>query len=175
MPEEIMGLPAHPLIVHAPVIFVPLLAVVAVLYLVAMPLRRMLVLPLVGLAVIAPLSAFVAKLSGENFQERLAAANRLGGELADKVEEHEHLGTTMLWWTLGLGVAALVLVAVTQRGGSARGEGDGGVARGITGRPFGLGLVALVVGIVVLGLSGVSTYYVVRTGHTGATMVWEGS
>jgi hypothetical protein len=33
-------------------------------------------------------------------------------------------------------------------------------------------VVSLVLTLVMLGAAGVAGYYVVRTGHTGATMVW---
>ncbi|MGH3648434.1 MAG: DUF2231 domain-containing protein, partial [Micromonosporaceae bacterium] len=63
--EEILGLPAHPLLVHAAVVLVPMLVLVGVGYGLIPPLRRKLDLVLVGLALVAPGDVYLARESGQ--------------------------------------------------------------------------------------------------------------
>lgn len=178
--EEILNLPAHPLIVHAAVILVPLLIVVAAAYAVLPFARGKLEWAVVALAVVAPGAAFVAKESGEAFERRLAARDMLPPELAAAVEDHAHLADQLFWFVLALGVAALVLVAVQVRarrvkaGADAAGADDAAGSSGKS-RGGGLTLVATVVlAIAVFGLGAATGWYVFQTGHTGAEMVWDG-
>ncbi len=68
--EEIAGLPMHPLAVHAAVVFVPLLALAALAYGLVPKLRRKVGWVAVLLALVAPASAVVARLSGDAFLQR---------------------------------------------------------------------------------------------------------
>ncbi len=160
--EEFLGLPAHPLLVHAAVVLVPLLSVVSVVYALAPALRSKLTWALVALAVVTPVAVWLAGRSGEAFESRLASRGMLMPELAVAVDEHQNLANTLLWWTLALSAAALLVVALhnaTQAGRSL---------------PVPSTVVAVLGALVVLGLGLVSTWYIYRTGHTGAEMVWDG-
>jgi UPF0716 family protein affecting phage T7 exclusion len=65
------GLPVHALVVHAVVVLAPLTALLAVIYAVA-PARRLgLRWPLLGIAVVAGVGAYVAKESGEKLERRV--------------------------------------------------------------------------------------------------------
>ncbi|MET8370749.1 hypothetical protein ABZU42_13610, partial [Micromonospora profundi] len=75
--EEFMGLPAHPLVLHAAVVFVPLLALLTVGYAFVPPIRPHTRWVLGLLAVGAPLSALLAKLSGDAFFDRMRSASSL--------------------------------------------------------------------------------------------------
>jgi hypothetical protein len=152
--DQISGLPVHALVVHAAVIFVPLLAVGAIVYAL---LRRW--RPKIGwavglLAVIAPVTTLVAKLSGEKLYDRLIAQG-LNGGAKDLLDEHMAFAGTTLWWVLALSVVALVLLGLTWR------------AESKVPRMAEIGLSVLV--IVLAALSG---YYVFRTGDSGAHAVW---
>lgn len=179
--EEILGLPAHPLLVHAAVVLVPLLVAVAIAYALIPPLRGRLDWAVVVLAVAAPAAVWAARQSGEAFQLRLAQRDMMPPELAADVAAHEEL-SEMLWWlALALGVAAVALVAadrlLPRRPGSAE-SGSAGSGSPGSEAPRG-GRLRLVVTVVltlaIVGLSGAAGWYVYRTGHTGSTMVWEGS
>lgn len=149
--EEIAGLPLHPLAVHAAIVFVPLLALVAGAYALVPKLRGRLTWAAVTLAVIAPASAVVTVLSGDSFQQRRGLP--LEGALAD----HRTLGLVTMTVTLVLAAVTLVLVWVRRLGGGV------GAARW-TDRTL---IVLLVVA------AAVALFSIVRSGDTGARMVWE--
>jgi len=68
--EEFNGIPMHPLLVHAAVVFVPLLGLAAIGYAFVPLIRPHLRWILAGLAVVAPGAALFAKLSGDAFFSR---------------------------------------------------------------------------------------------------------
>ncbi|MEU4833027.1 DUF2231 domain-containing protein [Streptosporangium sp. NPDC023615] len=149
--DEILGLPPHPLIVHAAVVLTPLLAVLATVYALAPRTRRSLAWAVAGLAPIVPLSVFAARQSGESLQAgRFSSAS---GEMGELINEHAAFGTPLLFVALGLGVASAALVHVCR------------------GDRFGRPLVTAVSGLTVI-LAVVAVYYVVRAGHSGAVAVW---
>lgn len=166
--EEFMGIPAHPLLIHFAVVFVPLLAVVAVGYALLPFLRPHLRLVLAVLAVIAPLAALFAKLSGEAFFERLRERGRVTEGFLPVIEHHESLGNNTMWAAFALGVVTLALVYfVAPPGARLRFAG----AAGGTG-----GTRVLTVALAVLSIlaAAIAMYYVIRTGDSGAKAVWEG-
>ncbi|MFG1914768.1 DUF2231 domain-containing protein [Micromonospora sp. NPDC048898] len=163
--EEFMGLPAHPLVLHAAVVFVPLLALLTVGYALVAPIRPHTRWVLGLLAVGAPVAALLAKLSGDAFFERMRAANRITPEFLPKIEAHQEFGDITFWATLLLAIVALALVRfVPPRAAEASATDDGRPGRALT--------VALQVLSVVA--AGIVVYYVVRTGDSGAKAVWEG-
>jgi hypothetical protein len=164
--EEIMGIPAHPLVVHAAVVFVPLLAVLAIAYALVPFVRPHIRWVLGLLALAAPLTAFGAKLSGDAFLKRLQSRDRVTPEFLPKLEEHQRFGTLTLYATIVLALLTLARVyVVAPRVPAARAAGVGGSSRVL---PLGLGALSLVA-------AGVSLYDVVRTGDSGAKAVWTGS
>lgn len=149
--EEIAGLPLHPLAVHGAVVLVPLLVLVSLAYALVPKLRGRVSWLAVGLAVIAPISAVVAKLSGDALQAGL------GLPLQGQVADHQDFGTTTMWATIGLGGLTLGLVWVRRAGGGS--QLRTWAARALT---------ALVVLAAV-----VAAVYVFRAGDLGSRMVWE--
>ncbi|PWR04764.1 hypothetical protein DKT68_30350 [Micromonospora acroterricola] len=163
--EEFMGIPAHPLVLHAAVVFVPLLALLAVAYALVAPVRPHTRWVLGLLALGAPLAALLAKLSGDAFFERMRAANRVTPEFVPTIEAHQQFGDFTLWATIGLAVVALALVwFVPPRAAEASATGGDGTSRALTLSLQVLSLVA----------AGIAVYYVVRTGDSGAKAVWTG-
>jgi hypothetical protein len=163
--EEFMGIPAHPLLVHAAVVFVPLLAVLSVAYAVA-PIVRPHTRWVLGLLALAtPAAAFAAKLSGDAFFARLRERNAVTPEFAPTIENHQDLGNLTLYSSIALGVVTLALVYVVRPQVAA--EADNGIR---SQRALSLALAALAV-----IAAGVSLYYVIRTGDSGAKAVWTGS
>ncbi len=155
--DEIFGLPAHPLIIHAAVVLTPLLAVLSIAYAVLPRFRPKLGWAVVLTALGSPGAVFAAKESGEAFKERLFT-----GQTPAVVTEHESFANPLLFSTAGLAVAALLLVYFTR----ARGEGDatGGSSRAL----------AMIFSAAAVVLAVVVGYYAVRAGHTGATTVGGG-
>ncbi|WP_433534070.1 DUF2231 domain-containing protein [Micromonospora sp. CA-249363] len=158
--EEFQGIPAHPLVLHAAVVFVPLLALLAIAYALVAPIRPHTRWVLALLAVGAPVCALLAKLTGDAFFERLRSANRVTPEFVPKLEAHQEFGDLTLYATIALAVVALALVRfVPPR-----------AAEGVSANR------AVTVTLQVLSVvaAAVAVYYVVRTGDSGAKAVWEG-
>ena len=146
IPEEVWGLPLHPLVIHAVVVLVPLTAVGAVI----MALRprftkRFGVIVVIG-AIVSTVSAFLAKQSGET----LARTRPVSGE-------HVMAGEVVPLPVLGFAVLLTVFWLFD---------------RGVPGnrvRPVWLKLLA----VVVVAAAVACTYLVVISGHTGALSVWS--
>jgi uncharacterized membrane protein len=156
--EEFMGLPMHPLVVHAPVVVVPLLVLAGLVYAFVPQLRERIAWASVLLAVAAPVTALLARQSGEDLRDVLIRKN-YPPEILNQVAEHQSYGDKTFWFSLGLGVTTSILVLVT--GGNPR-------VRSLPAwvRPV---LIAAVVVFAVL-----SIIYIYLTGESGAKAVWTG-
>ncbi|MGW3370129.1 DUF2231 domain-containing protein [Streptosporangium canum] len=149
--DEILGLPAHPLIIHAAVVLTPLLAVLAAVYALAPRTRAVLHWAVTALAMAVPVAVLAARQSGEALKDKRFSS--VDGPLGLRIAEHEGFATPLLLAALALGVLSLALVYIS------RAERYG--------RPVGRVVSALtVVAAVVAG------YYVLRAGHSGAMAVW---
>lgn len=167
--EQIGGLPLHPLVIHAAVVFVPLLAIGAVAYAVVPGWRRLLWWAVGLLALAGAGSTILARFSGVAFRQRLLRKHLLTPEFTPKVDAHQHFGTVTMWVTIALAVVTLVLLWAVPRRPASGGGSAGGVSAG--GRSGGTA-VQVVFAVVVIGLAVASVYYVYRTGDSGARMVW---
>ncbi|WFE33602.1 DUF2231 domain-containing protein [Micromonospora sp. WMMD975] len=156
--REVNGLPGHVLVIHAVVVLVPLLALVTVAYGAFPRWRPRLDWAVVALAVVTPILAWVATESGEELEEALESRGYPPEGLA-KIHEHSEYGETLLWFTLGLAVVALLLVLSTK--GFARLQS---LPRWV---PLALTAVAAVLAVFAI-------IYVYLTGDSGAKMVWDG-
>jgi hypothetical protein len=154
--ERVLGLPAHPLFIHAAVVLVPLLAVAGILYAVWPGARRHVRWTLIVLAVATPGAVFAAKESGEAFEK---SDNLQSPQLQEKIGEHEDFGSTLWLIVLGLAVVALALAYLVRPPGA---DSIGPVAAhwALSGLTVVLALIAC--------------YYVFKTGDSGAKMVWDG-
>jgi hypothetical protein len=199
--EQFAGLPAHPLLVHAAVVFVPLLAVAAVLYAVVPFLRSRIGWAVGLLAVAAPVAAVFAKLSGDAFDRRMRARNLVSQEFLPRIAEHQNLGESAMYATLGLGAVTLVLLAVAPGRPAAPagpdhderydadladdldddldadpsprpGRGSRSRRRAAPRTSPVLRAAQVFFGVAAIGLAVVSVYFVYKTGDSGASMVW---
>ncbi len=143
---EISGLPLHPLVVHAAVVFGPIGALAGLAYAVVPRWRDRLRTPMVALALLATGSIVAAYLTGDSFLESNPGLAR-----EPMVETHEARAGLLLWLTLGFG-----LLAVAAGWWHAR----PGAARLVLRLALGLAAVAVLV-------------QVVLTGDAGARAVWE--
>jgi hypothetical protein len=157
--EEFLGLPAHPLVVHAAVVFVPLLVIAGLVHAFVPRVRGRVGWAALLLAVAAPLTAFVATQSGEALQKVFVAKN-YPPQILDQVAEHQRYGDLTFWFTLGLGLSTALLVAVTS--GHPR----------LPRLPWWVSL-ASTGGIVIFGI--LSAAYIYLTGESGAEAVWSGT
>ncbi|HSK26840.1 MAG TPA: DUF2231 domain-containing protein [Jiangellales bacterium] len=149
MPETVLGLPVHPLVVHAVVVLLPLSALGAVA--VAAVARWLAPYsPLVALGALGgAVTAFVARETGERFEETLT----LGGAAAEKVEIHGRFGLWTFVASLPFAVLAVATYLVHRR------RGPDGVTRAVA-------VLAAVAGVAATGAA-------VLAGHSGATAVWN--
>jgi uncharacterized membrane protein len=99
---EINGLPLHPLVVHAAVIFGPLAALAALAYLVPR-WRDVMRWPMVVLTVVGVGAVVVAYFSGGDFLDSKPQLRT-----SPQVQKHEDLGTQSLWVAHAVGLVALV-------------------------------------------------------------------
>ncbi len=119
---EIGGLPLHPLVVHAAVVFAPLAALLAIVFAVV-PRWRWLTRWPAGITSLAALGSVVlAKFAGESLLDQRP-------ELAPLVRVHEERGELLMWLTIGFFVivaAAVWLLGSTSPLPSGRGAREAG-------------------------------------------------
>ncbi len=152
--DQVNGLPVHILVLHAAVVLVPLLALAAIVYAVVSRWRSKLGWAVVLLAVVAPISAVVSKLSGTELYNRLLDQGMSGpGKVI--LDDHMNYGTLTMWLSIALGVVALALVVLTLRAGAALPR-----------------IAEIAFAVVIVGLAAATGYYIFQTGDSGATAVW---
>ena len=168
--DRFSGLPAHPLLIHAAVVFVPLLALGAIAYALLPFLRRHLWWPLLLLAIAGAASIFAARQSGVTFSKN---KNLASPQIQAKITEHQGFGTKAMWWTFGLTLIALAMLAATRHVRRIRAwRGDGGAAA--VSRVRIATIPELLFSILSVGIGLAVLYYVYKTGDSGAHMAWEG-
>ncbi len=146
----ISGLPAHPMLVHFIVVLAPLTAVLLILCALWPAARERLTWLTLALAAVTTALTPLAAESGEWLYERV--------EKTELVEKHEHLGETMIYFSLALLVAAILVAVLHVRAG--RGKPVSSVVTGI-----------IAVLVVVIGAGAAAQVY--RIGHSGADSVWS--
>ena len=150
---EIMGLPLHPLVVHAVVVLVPLAALGGIVISAWGAARKRYGWLTVAFAFAAAASTLVAQQAGK------ALAATLGPRHTEALEIHTSLGTGLLLWVIILffGTASVM------------------VAQRLIDQQNPQGRIALIIGGVITVVTAViSIVQVVRIGHTGSAAVWAG-
>lgn len=143
-PDEVVGLPLHPLVVHAVVVLVPLTAL-GLIVMVTSGSRSTRYSPVVVfVSVAATASAFVARWSGEQLRAQRGPAQ----------SQHFEYGDYVPWVALGILVLVSLLALMDRQSGG---------KRNAVGALF-----AFV--CVVAALGGVAL--TVLVGHSGAELVW---
>lgn len=162
--ENLFGLPAHPLLVHVPVVLVPL-AALGMLAIAFRPNWQRTFGPIVAaLAGIGFIGTLLAAASGEELEDKRRAAREV---ISSTLEEHGEMGDAAQFWT-GLFfvlVLAWVLFAWWRR----RAGEETATAK--VRKPKVVAVVLLVLASVSGVAAGVS---IAVTGHNGAKAVWEG-
>jgi hypothetical protein len=154
--DQAFGLPLHVLVIHAVVVFVPLIVLTALAYAVVPRWRWLLRWPLLAGSAGCLVAGFVAKESGEAFFDRLNEP--------EFVAVHAGRGQLLVWFLLAFFVVSAA--AAFMLGGPT--PLLGGRERVGAARPVQLVVAALLV-VVAVG-TGVQ---VVRTGDAGARAVWS--
>jgi hypothetical protein len=153
--RELFGLPAHALIVHAAVVFIPLAALAAILYAAWPALRRHIWWAVLGLGVAAPVTGWAARLSGDQYKAWWLD-HGASGSFLDEINAHQALGEVTSLWATGLGVAMLFMALYAIPGPVALVKGSSPAA------------LRIAVAVITVAVSAVTLYYVIRTGDAGA-------
>jgi hypothetical protein len=144
IPKTVQGVPAHPLIIHIPVMLGPLVGLLCIVLLVV-PKWRTLLAPWVAvLGVLLAISTVVAVKSGENFLAVL--------QLGKAIDQHEAAGKLLRTMCIVLAVLLIGFFFATRR----------------------LNPKFVTVAALIVAVGGViETAQVVKTGHEGASLVWK--
>jgi hypothetical protein len=142
---EINGLPLHPLVVHAAVVFGSVGALSAVVYGSVSRFRQQLRWPMLALALMAVASIVAAYITGDDF-----LAGRPDLATNPQVQTHEERAEILLWATIVFGVVAIGAGMWHRRAGALR----------------------YVVDIVLILSALTVLYFVISTGDAGARAVW---
>ncbi len=160
--SNLMGLPAHPLIVHGVVVLVPLAALGLFLSAVWPAARDKIGWITVGISAFCLVMIPFATGSGENLEERV--------DESDLVEKHAELADRMLPWVILLFVAALALMLFFHY----RNKVNAKVADGTLSEAPGWMKIAsplLIAFAIIASLGNVWTTY--EVGHSGAKATWD--
>lgn len=160
--DEFFGVPTHPLAVHAPVVLIPILAIVAVAVLFRPLWRDRATVPIAVLSVIMVAMLFVAKESGEAVKET--------GNVLGNVDRHQDLGNqTFLFSIVWMALAAAAAVSVVLRRRKATRSLSAAVDNAERSDP-----VTTVFNVLAAVALIVTTIWLIRTGHAGAESRWVG-
>jgi uncharacterized membrane protein len=155
--NTIFGLPAHPLLVHIPIVLIPLLALMGVAIAVRPAWRSGLSIPTFGTAIVTFFGLWFAADSGESLQDQV--------KRSAAVQNHAEMGNQLK--TIGLlfclAAAGTVLLENSERRDWRRLRLPGQRA-----------MLMLAFTVTIL-LGGLATVWDVRTGHSGAKAVWSGN
>jgi hypothetical protein len=157
--DKIFGLPAHPLLVHAAVVLVPLAALAWIGTGWRDAWRRAYYLPITLLALGGAGAAFLAKQSGEPLAESVRHAGK-------RVGEHPEQGDTAFVFAV-LFAAACVAVFAWQRFGATLRERLGLSSLRL---PFDDDVILYAAS---LPLAVLAIWFMIAAGHSGATLVWK--
>lgn len=159
------GLPTHPLLVHIPVVLIPLAAIGALVMALRPTLLRTFGPVVAGLAGIGFLGAILAASTGEELEDSRRAA---GETISATLHDHAEMGDTV---QVIAGIFFVLLLGWVLFDRWRSKVGDERAAAAVR-KPRVVGTVLAV--LVVLAGAGAATS-VVLTGHSGAKSVWEQS
>ncbi|MFL6204425.1 MAG: DUF2231 domain-containing protein [Acidimicrobiales bacterium] len=149
--SELFGVPAHPLIVHAAVVLLPLAAIATVVCAAVPRARRPYAPVALGVALVATLAVGLAQTSGQELEEKVDETHL--------VEEHTEKGDLVLPWAIAVTVAAAAVTAMPYLERRRPSLGGRAATAAVT-------VVALVVGAGAL-------WMIVEVGHSGAKATWD--
>lgn len=156
--EELFGLPAHPLLVHMPVVIIPLAGIIAVVFAFRPAWLDRFGWGLVALAGMGALGGILAAGSGEGLED-----SSRGGEA---LEEHAEMGE--LARTLGIVFFLVVLGVVLARYFARKNAGAGSGWSKLGSKGAGIAM-----SILLVMSAAAATVTIAQAGHQGAVLVWD--
>jgi hypothetical protein len=166
--DRVFGLPAHVLLVHAPIVLVPLMVIATLVVLMRPTWRRRFGVGLAAAALVVFASVMAAKAAGDPLEHHERAriqaefgSSEVGRAQLDRIEEHAEAGDQLAATSAGF-TFVLVSIVVVDRQLRRRGIPfvDSGRFVVMTG---------VVAAVLALGTLGA----VVRAGHLGSKAAWE--
>jgi uncharacterized membrane protein len=153
--ETLFGLPAHPLIVHAAVVLVPLAAIGTIVIAVSAKARLHIGWIVVALTASAFVFALLGQGSGESLQEKT--------DESELTEEHAELGDTMPWFALPIFITASGVMVLDRRRASTDAESQSSW----------MGPAVIAMSAAAILASVVGTVRIAQVGHSGARATWQ--
>lgn len=195
--NNIFGLPAHPLLVHIPVVLIPLATVGSLFVAIRGSWRKTFAIPVAVLAIVGAAGVFLASRSGSSLEEKVKET--------DLVNDHKSAGEAAEPWAAIYGILAVGLAGADWVDRRARARGAGTSASspaagddGTTGPDVAGGAVATatatatatpgsaspgtrslltkavpILAVVTLLFGGLASYFVYEAGHSGAKATWD--
>ena len=169
--KSIFGLPAHPLLVHIPVVLLPLCAVGVVVMAIKRSWHERFRWAVLAVGTVGAIGAVFAASAGESFEEQIESVE--GREAARAWHEHAEQGETARTFAL-LFLSALVAFVVVPWWLERRNRRDV-AAEPVTDSSSTSLVRALRIGAAALALlaGAASVVTIVQAGHSGADAVWE--
>lgn len=165
--EKLFGLPAHPLLVHAPVALSPLVAVFCGFVLFKPAWRARLGWWAVGATGVLAVMYFLARESGEALEEAIeTGAVKRHAELADWAFRFSVLTFVLVLATVVMSRRSVRVPTVSAVPGEPAIAMTGG-ATATTPAVRALSALSLVLAVL-------TVVWTIRTGHEGAKVVWDG-
>jgi len=160
--DKIFGLPAHPLLMHIPVLGIPLCALWVLAVVIRPSFRQRTALPLAIFTIVIAVFTYLTAGAGEQLEKRVDKSALL--------ERHAHLGDQTKTIVIIFGIVTIVYLLIDwiARRHTTNGASET-PARGQSPWTYAI----VVVGIIAVLMGGFASLWDVRTGHSGATATWS--
>jgi len=163
--DKISGLPAHPLLVHIPVVLIPLAALGALAIAFWPWLRARIGWIVAGLAVLGGLGALLAASAGESLQESKPENAA--------IRHHAELGDSAKMWGVIFAILVVVFVAgewwLKRQAAARTAASQSDVSETSGWKKWALPVLA----VLTIASGAWATYSVIDAGHTGAKATWQ--
>jgi len=174
--DTLFGLPAHPFLVHVPLVLLPLAAVGVVLMVIKPQWHDRYRWIVLAFGAVGTLGAILAASAGDALADRIIGV--AGPEVARTWEEHSERGETARNVAIVFFVVLAAYVLVPwwlQRKRAGAADSTGAAAAAGVPEPVEARTRPIRIGLAVLALVGAaaSVTTVVRAGHSGSKAVWQ--
>jgi len=161
-----LGLPAHPLFAHIPVVLIPLSALGAVAMLWPR-IRDRIGWVVVGVVFVSGIATQLAVSSGPGLEEYVRATPRM--------REHTHLGENIRPWILLMFLALLSVMVLAHLARRSAASSDDPSPTGQTSPTTrnALRISGIVAAALSIVFSAMSLYWIYRIGHSGSKAAWQ--
>lgn len=160
--EKLFGLPAHPLLVHMPVVIIPLAGIIAIVFAFRTQWLDRYGWALVVMTGVGALGGILAAGSGEALEDM---QRRAGETITAAAEDHFELGETAR--NMGIVFFLVVLAVVAIRWYARKQGATEGIWKAVSSKGA-----AIVMALALVLGAAAATYTISKAGHQGAKLVW---